>query len=207
MKLLLNFFISGILFGWSLCVLSCGILIFPVIGGISLNWKQGLKNGLLFGLGKTISLSILGAIISYSHFLFQNFFQSKISTTVIGSLFIIYGFWFYFSPLQKKCFRRFNFSFSPFLLGLLYGFIPCGPNIGFLIYLSYVTKGILFGFISGAIFSIGTLTGPILIFSIFSPYLFNKINIFTKNKIYGKILGLGVFFLWGTNLIVKGLLK
>ncbi|GEM_PF-980076 len=207
MRLLLNFFISGIAFGWSLCVLSCSILIFPAIGEISYNWKQGLKNGILFGLGKTLSLGILGGIISYSHFLFEKFFTNEITSVIIGFLFILYGLWFYFLNLSKGCHKNFNVKLSPLFLGLIYGFIPCGPHIGFLIYLSYVTKGIVFGIISGAIFSIGTLIGPILIFSCFSPYFWHKINFFTKHRKYGKIFGVGVFFVWGISLIKKGIYK
>ncbi|MEM2090029.1 MAG: sulfite exporter TauE/SafE family protein, partial [Candidatus Pacearchaeota archaeon] len=173
MKLLLNFLISGVALGWSWCILSCGILIFPAIGDISSNWKQGLKNGLFFGIGKTLSFSLIGAIISYSHFLFEKFFINKISLIIVGFLFILYGLWFYFFSFQRRFFKKFNFS--PFLLGILYGFIPCGPNIGFFIYLSYVTKGILFGILGSILFSIGTLIGPILIFCCFSPYFYGKI--------------------------------
>ncbi|MGB9677632.1 MAG: hypothetical protein ACPLZ9_03350 [Candidatus Ratteibacteria bacterium] len=48
MRLLFNFFVSVVFLGWSLCVLSCGILVFPVIGEVSKNWKDGLK---IFFLG------------------------------------------------------------------------------------------------------------------------------------------------------------
>ena len=198
MRLLFNFFVSGVFLGWSLCVLSCGILVFPVIGEVSKNWKDGLKNIFFWGLGKTISISILGGLVSYSHFLFERFFTNKISLIVVGCFFILYGFFFYFFPIKK---RFFKINLPPFFLGFLYGFIPCGPNTAFLIYLSYVTKGIIFGII---LFSIGTLIGPVLIFGSISPYLYNKIFIFTKNKNYGKIFGLIIFFGWGINLILKG---
>ncbi|MCM8804278.1 MAG: sulfite exporter TauE/SafE family protein [Candidatus Omnitrophica bacterium] len=203
MKFLLNFFLSGIALGWSWCILSCGILIFPVIGDISSDWKQGLKNGIFFGIGKTISFSILGAIVSYSHFLFERFFTNKISLIIMGFLFILYSFWFYFFSPKKRFLKKFNLS--PFFLGLLYGFIPCGPNIGFFIYLSYITKGIFFGILGSLFFSIGSLIGPVLILSCFSPYFYNKIFFFTKNKKYGKIFGLVIFLSWGINLILKGM--
>lgn len=200
MRIILSFFISGVVLGWSLCVLSCGILIFPSVGNISSNWKEGFKNGIIFGFGKSISISILSGLVSYSHFLFESFFKSEISLIIVGIFFIFYGFLFYFFPFKKIHFKKFS-SLSPFLLGILYGFVPCGPNLSFLLYLSYVTKGILFGIFSGFIFSVGTLIGPVLIFSSFSPYLW---KIFSKGKKYSKISGSAIYFLWGLNLILKG---
>ncbi|MCM8808063.1 MAG: sulfite exporter TauE/SafE family protein [Candidatus Omnitrophica bacterium] len=203
MKLLFNFLLSGILVGWSLCILRCGLLLIPSIGNVSLSWKDGLKNGFLFGFGKTLSFSILGGFVSYSHYLFENFFTNRISQIIVGSLFILYGLWFYITPEIKKIIFKLKFSLSPFFLGILYGFTPCGPNFWFLVYLSYVTKGILFGIIAGVVFSFGTIIGPVLILSILSPYIWNKFNLFTIRKKYSKIFGVAIYFFWGINLILK----
>jgi len=204
MNLYLYFFISGIVLGTSLCVVSCGLLLFPLIGRESSNWKEGVKNGLIFGLGRTLSSAFLGGVASFSHFLLQEFIESRFSFIGGGILLILFGFWFFFSEnSHRKMFLK-NLPF--FSLGIIYGLIPCVPMTGFLLYLLYVSKGILFGIISGMVFGIGTTIGPMLILCGIFPHLWKKISHFQNARIYMKIIGSFIFFLWGINLLMKGLL-
>lgn len=199
MNLYLYIFISGLLIGFSLCTFSCGILIFPVSGIKSINWKNGLGKGTLFISGKLISYGFYGSVASFSHFLLQSFLNSKYPFILGGTGLIIYGIFLYFFG-ERKC-SNLKFNLPIFFVGLIYGFLPCGPLIGFLFYLAYISKGVLFGFIAGILYGIGTSISPLII-SIFSPFFWEKISI-SKFRFVLKFLPSLIFISFGLNLLVK----
>jgi len=203
-NLLFQFFLSGLILGSSLCLLSCPFFLFPIIARESKTWKEGIKIGLIFGTGRIFSYGILGSIASFSHFLLQDFLGSKISFIIGGVILICIGFWFFF--YSETCRKNYIIKkISTFLIGITYGILPCAPLTGFLFtYLVYMSKGILFGFISGIIFGLGTLLSPLLILCGFFPSFGKRINKFSKGKIYIKIIGTIIFIFFGIDLILKG---
>jgi len=204
-KIFTQFFLSGLILGSSLCLLSCPFILFPLITQQSKTWKEGVKIGLIFGSGRIIAYGFLGGLASFSHFLLQDFLDSKMALVFGGSILIGIGVWFLF--YGDKCRKNHIISKLPaFFTGVTYGFIPCAPLTGFLFtYLVYMSKGIIFGVFSGIVFGLGTLFSPILALCGIFPHIGEKINKFQKGKIYLKIIGTLLFFFWGTSLILTGL--
>lgn len=199
MRLYFYFLLSGITVGFSFCLLSCGLLLFPVAGEGSLNYKQGLLKGLIFNSGKIISYSFYGGIASYSHFLFRNFIESKLSF-IIGGIFLIgYGIWFFLKSEKRICRKVKRIELPTFFLGLFYGLIPCGPLLGFIFYVVYVSKGILSGVIFGFLFGLGSTFGPLSLCIIF-PYIWKILNR-PSFRLYLRVISSFVFILWGLNLL------
>ncbi len=205
MKLYGYFFLSGIIFGFSFCLLNCGLLLFPVVGEGSFNYKQGLLKGIIFNFGKIFSYVFYGGIASYSHFLLKTFIESKYSFIVGGIFLIIYGIWFFLKTGGKHLviekFQKINLHI--FLLGLIYGLVPCGPLIGFFLYVFYVSKGILFGMISGFLFGLGATFGPLFL-CLFIPYIW-KFLYRSSFKIFLRLISSFIFIFWGVNLILLSL--
>ncbi len=199
MRLYLYFFLSGIGVGFSFCLLSCGILLFPVVGEGSLNYKSGLLKGLIFNSGKVLAYTFYGGLASYSHSLLKSFTESKYSFFAGGIFLILYGIWFFFKSNKKFCSKKYRkFEIPTFFLGLFYGLIPCGPLVSFCFYVFYVSKGILSGIISGFLFGMGTTIGPLSL-CLFFPYLWKIFNR-PSFRIYLRLVSSLIFIFWGVNL-------
>jgi len=138
-------------------------------GGIMLSQslsKNDIKAPLLYNLGRVVSYTILGAIIgAVGSVLSINTATSIIIYIIAGVFMIIHGAntmgfnifrGFSFKlPFISKCFTKTSTS-TPFLVGLLNGFMPCGPLQTmqlFALSTGSMTKGALSMFA----FSVGTI--------------------------------------------------
>ncbi len=158
-------FIAGILTSIH-CVGMCGgIMLSQTIYNESINKFQAMKPALLYNAGRVISYTILGAIIGAAGSVFSLSFKSKATVQIIAGVFMIMmglnmsGFSL-FRKLQIKLpysFCKFkNRSNSPLIVGLLNGFMPCGPLQTMQIF-ALGTGSPIKGAISMLIFSLGTV--------------------------------------------------
>lgn len=142
---------------------------------------ERLKPSLLYNLGRVISYTILGGIIGGvgSVFSLSSWVQGFIS--LIAGLFMvimglnIYGF---------KAFRGFNIKLpwsscnisskkkTPFIIGILNGFMPCGPLQAMQLY-ALATGSVISGALSMFFFALGTIP-LMLLFGIISSLLSKK---------------------------------
>ncbi len=199
MALLLQFFLSGLALGVSICGIHCSILLLPLVARESLNWKEGVKTGLLFGAGKVIVYGIFGGIASYSGYLVRDIIDRGTLALAGGVVLILLGAWFLF--YRGRC-RKFFKNGSPFLLGLVDGVFPCGPMLGFVVYLAYISRGLYFGILAGSLFGLGTITGPVLAVCGITPCLWRRLSRFSKAGLLLRLVGSAIFFLWGISLVL-----
>ena len=155
---------------------------------------ERLKPSLLYNSGRVISYTILGGIVGGLGSVFSLSSLSQGFISIIAGIFMvimglnIYGF---------KALRRFNIKLpwssckvsskknTPFIVGLLNGFMPCGPLQAMQLY-ALSTGSIVSGALSMFFFALGTIP-LMLLFGVISSLLTKR---GTKNllKISGAIV-------------------
>lgn len=198
LHLLLNFFISGLILGSSSCALSCGWLLFPFISEKKASIKKSFFKFLSFHIGKIVSYVILGGLVGYSSQFITKLTNSKFLWLGGGVLFFIMGLLNLILPESRRISIKKNFVG---VAGFIVGILPCGPLVGFLVYLAYVANNAIGGAVAGLAFGIGNTFNPLIILIFLIPAgtsLFERI--IRNEKIY-RIAGSMVFFWWATTLI------
>ena len=199
-------FVTGI-FSSLHCIGMCGgIMISQSITTKESSKFERLKPSLLYNSGRVISYTILGGIVGGlgSVFSLSSSAQGFISITA-GIFMVVMGLNIY----GFKAFRRFNIKLpwssckvsskknTPFIVGLLNGFMPCGPLQAMQLY-ALATGSIVSGALSMFFFALGTIP-LMLFFGVISSLLTKK---GTKNLL--KISGIIVLVL-GISMINRGL--
>lgn len=169
-------FIIGI-FSSLHCIGMCGGI--SMSQGISIansSKRAMLKPSLLYNLGRLISYSIIGGVIGSIGSVFKISDNLQAGIFIFSSVFmIIMG----FNIFGLKIFRKFTLKLpfkksnqkTPFIVGLLNGFMPCGPLQTMQLY-ALTTGSFIFGFLSMFFFALGTI--PLMLtFGVLSN-LFNK---------------------------------
>lgn len=151
----------------------------------------------LFSAGKVAVYGILGALAAGAGLHMHYLADSRILRTAGASVLFLIALWFLFS--RGGC-GRFIRTGSPVLLGLADGAFPCGPMLGFMIYLAYAGGGLVFGAASGALFGAGTVIGPALAVCMAAPYLWKKFSRLKRAGVLLRMAGAIIFFFWGFNL-------
>lgn len=119
------------------CVGMCGgIMLSQTVGKESESKLEAVLPSLLYNGGRVLSYTILGGIIGAVGSVFSLSFKSKAAVQIAAGLFMVimglnmWGFGF-FRKFQIKLPKTFckvkNMGSSPFVVGLLNGFMPCGP--------------------------------------------------------------------------------
>ncbi|NLK98411.1 MAG: heavy metal transport/detoxification protein [Epulopiscium sp.] len=148
------------------CVGMCGgILLSQSLSPSGGNQFEAIKPALIYNLGRVISYTILGGVIGALGSVLSLSIMAKAALQIFAGLFmIIMG----LNMLGFTAFRKFhirlphsvckikNKSTSPLLVGLLNGFMPCGPLQTMQLY-ALGTGSAINGAISMFIFSIGTV--------------------------------------------------
>nr|WP_034867827.1 sulfite exporter TauE/SafE family protein [Clostridium lundense] len=176
------------------CVGMCGgIMLSQSIVKEKSTKLEAIKPAILYNLGRVLSYTVLGGAIGALGSLFSLSLFSKAIIQIIAAIFmIIMGFnlagfnlfkKFYIKLPWNSCSLKRKFS-SPFLVGILNGFMPCGPLQTLQIY-ALSTGSAFKGALSMFIFSLGTV--PLMFsFGTLSGLLSKK---YTKNLLrYSGIL-------------------
>lgn len=163
-------FIAG-LFTSIHCVGMCGgIMLSQTVGNESSSKFEAMKPALMYNAGRVISYTILGAVIGAAGSVFSLTFKSKATVQIVAGIFMVImglnmsGFSL-FRKIQIKMPKSFckikNKNSSPFIVGLLNGFMPCGPLQTMQIF-ALGTGNPVNGALSMLAFSLGTV--PLMIF-------------------------------------------
>ncbi len=158
-------FIAGLLTSIH-CVGMCGgIMLSQTVGNESTTKFEAMKPSLLYNAGRVISYTILGGVIGAVGSVFSLSFKSKAAVQIIAGIFMIMmglnmsGFSL-FRKFQIKLPKSFcktkNKEGSPFIVGLLNGFMPCGPLQTMQIF-ALGTGSPIKGALAMLVFSVGTV--------------------------------------------------
>ncbi len=158
-------FIAGILTSIH-CVGMCGgIMLSQTVGNEGKSKFEAMKPSLKYNAGRVISYTILGGVIGAVGSVFSLSFKSKAAVQIIAGIFMVMmglnmsGFSL-FRKLQIKMPKSFcrmkNNSNSPFVVGLLNGFMPCGPLQTMQVF-ALGTGSPVNGALSMLVFSLGTV--------------------------------------------------
>ncbi len=202
MDMYLQFFLSGLALGAGACGIHCSILLAPIVAKASVNWKEGVRTGLLFGAGKILVYGTFGGIASYSGYIIRNIINREVFSLAGGTALVIMAFWFFLH--RGKCGKLFKIG-PPFLMGLLDGVFPCAVTLGFVVYVAHTGGGAPFGILAGVLFGIGTITGPLLAVCGATPYLWRRLSRFSRAGLVLRLIGAAILFVWGLILLLQGL--
>ncbi|HOK80213.1 MAG TPA: sulfite exporter TauE/SafE family protein [bacterium] len=195
---LVNLYISGILTGSSVCVLSCGSVFFPFIFERKSDIKRTLKMFLFFHAGKLVSYTLAGGLVGYSAGYASALRNNQILNLAGTLFFITLGILNLVISDKKMAFLKSPFSYCS---GFIVGFIPCGAFLGLLAYLAYVANSFVSGAVGGLVFGLGNAINPLIIIAMFAPWCSKFIGKFFENPWTGKIAGSLVFFFWAGTLV------
>lgn len=159
------------------CVSMCGAI--NLIATLNQNSQNRFERPLKYNLGRLISYTILGGIAGLlGSILTINNIISGIIITIAGLAMFVMSLemlGFFRIPRIKFLTPKHKKTSNPFLIGLLNGFMPCGPFQAMQLY-ALSTSSMLKGALSMFLFGLGTMPLMLLTGVIFT-------NLKTKNKI------------------------
>ncbi len=157
--------ILGIINGASVCAFSCLPLIGPYVLGAGKGAQHGMLSFLTFGSGKLVGYSVLGGLATFvGHVLPPDF--STILRSLSGFFLIVAAFSILWGK-RKSCSCKTSSAMggaSLFGVGLSTSLVPC-PALGAVFFTAAQQSSILMGMTCGALFSLGLLFSPLLLFS------------------------------------------
>jgi len=158
-------FIVGILTSIH-CVGMCGgIMLSQSLSSESKNKFEAMKPAVLYNLGRVLSYTILGGVVGALGSVFSLSIVAKAALQIVAGLFMIM---MGFNMAGFNLFRKFNIklpysackiknkSRAPFIVGLLNGFMPCGPLQTMQLF-ALGTGSAINGALAMFVFSIGTV--------------------------------------------------
>ena len=195
----LPFYLSGTILGVGICTLHCSLLLAPLVARININWKEGLQTAALFGAGKVLICALYGLIAALTGELLDTLVGETVLSFFGGIVLALMGIWFLFSSGRSG---RIIKRGSPFLLGITDGLVPCGPLLGFVVYIISAGLTPAAGTLAGLLFGLGTMTGPVLVVCGVVPWLWRWLKRIPHAALGLRIVGTLVFFGWGIVLIL-----
>jgi len=163
--LLGNFFVSGLLLGVSWCTLSCGSAVLPCVCSGPPRTRDAVAMVARFQAGKLFAYMVLGAGVGLSEGFVRAFQQSRVAVWGGVLCFALLGaanLWG--GPARKNFVRRCSGPGA----GMVLGFLPCGPLVGFLAFLSYMVSTPWEGALSGFVFGVGNAVSPFFLLALFA---------------------------------------
>ena len=165
--------IAGFTMGWGPCLAYTAPLLLPYIGATKKSWKDGLKVGLVFSMGRLLALAILGGLATVVFSFINQFFPPQKSgwlyllaaffMVTIG-MFVILGKGFKIHLANKILDKG---TPSMFLFGFLMGIAPCVPYVAILTYIACVAENVvLVGILYASLFATGTAVAPVALGSL-----------------------------------------
>jgi len=166
----LRLLIAGFTMGWGPCLAYVVPFLLPYIGATKKDWKEALRVGLIFSIGRLLALSILGGLATVAFSFINRFFPPQKS----GWLYLIAAFFMIVvgaSIILGKGLKMHvakevldKGSESMFLFGFLMGVAPCVPYVAILTYIACIAENaILAGMLYAAVFATGTAIPPIVL--------------------------------------------
>jgi sulfite exporter TauE/SafE len=203
----LRLLMAGFTMGWGPCLAYVAPFLLPYIAATKGNWKEALRVGLIFSIGRLLALSILGGLATVVFSSINRFFPPQKSGwlyLIVAFFMIIIGTFIILGkglkmPVGKRILDK--GSESMFLFGFLMGIAPCVPYVAILTYIACIAENaILAGILYAAVFATGTAIAPIVLgtlMGIIPGRLFRREKFF---KIFQVVCG-AVLVVFGSQLI------
>lgn len=178
------------------CISMCGSLNLVA----TVDKSKSIKKPILYNLGRLISYTFIGGLVGLLGSVLS------INDTISGIIIVIAGIMMFIMSLNMlgvihiKSVKLFNFrsnSKSPFIIGLLNGFMPCGPMQAMQVY-ALSTGSFFLGALSMFLFCLGTI--PLMFVS---SLVFNIVK-GEKKIILNKIAAVLIFIL-SLSMFIRGL--
>lgn len=155
--------VLGLIYGMTLCSLSCLPYLSPYLVGTGKGFKDGVRSSFVFASGKVFVYAFFGALAAYlgSKLEVNNY---KLLQYTIGSILIIVGVALPFTT-KKGCtgkHRHYGKKASLFTLGISTSLIPC-PTLIAMTLLAAQKGNVVVGLLYGFLFGIGILFSPLLL--------------------------------------------
>ncbi|MBN1405597.1 MAG: sulfite exporter TauE/SafE family protein [Candidatus Omnitrophica bacterium] len=214
-KISINLFLTGIIFGTGPCLATCGPILISYITALKKSPKGALISWLLFSASRIFVYALLGmsaGLIGSS--LYQGYYWQKSSFVIwiIGGLFIcLLGLLVVIgkNTHSKYCLKMQDVFLnkdkkSIIILGLVIGLFPCIPLIGIISYISMISVRFYQGIVLMLCFGLGTIISPLIFLSL-GAGLVTKLKILRNENIYvwlQKAAGIVLFSL-GVHILVK----
>ena len=158
-----SLFILGIIYGLTICSLSCLPYLGPYLMSTGKGFRDGINSSLIFISGKLLIYSCLGGIAAYigSELLVNDFLHLKYT---IGGILIAVGL---ILPFVSKggCNKKHQLTgkrLSLFALGVSTSLIPC-PSLISMSLLAANKGSIFIGASYGLVFGLGLMISPLVI--------------------------------------------
>lgn len=164
---------------------------------------------IMYNLGRITTYALLGLIAGFAGNMVQTVGSlmgiQKAAAVFAGLFLIIYGLFAFagynfMNKLESK-FGRLNIADkikrlqpkTPYITGVVLGFLPCGPLYGMII-ASASTADALRGMVSMVLFGTGTMAA-LLLASVFGNFLMVKRGLFNMLSLI-IMTAMGIFFIW-----------
>ena len=162
---ILSLFFLGVIYGLTICSLSCLPYLTPYLMSTGKGFRDGIKSSFIFISGKLLIYSLLGGTAAYigSKLVINDFLHLKYT---IGGILIVVGL---LLPFISKggCTKKHQLagkSLSLFALGVSSSLIPC-PSLVSMSLLAANKGSIFIGASYGFVFGLGLMISPLVIAS------------------------------------------
>ncbi len=224
-KIMLGFFLSGLLFGSGPCIPSCGSILISYIAGTKKNILKGLIVYSLFSLARIFAYLLLGvAVFFFGRWTLERLLGSFSKwvfilgggfIALIGLLMVLGGSLKFFAKFRawlnsSEFLRRLQKNIlehdkkSIVIFGLVIGLIPCAPLLSLLTYIGLASKTWTQSLLYSFSFGLGTFVSPLILFVILAgiipQFLIDKGAVYARA--FSSICGLIIMFL-GMQLISR----
>jgi sulfite exporter TauE/SafE len=165
MDFLVEALVLGVLYGIGPCTLFCAPVIVPLVMSYSKDGREGVKNTLIFSLGRIVSYASLGAASG----LLGAALSSILTKEVLAASIIGFGVLLLLRKHPKTCLLagKVKGKHASFTSGIILGLSPCYPLIG-LLTLAATSGSPITGLAMGVIFGLGTTLTPLIILGFFA---------------------------------------
>ncbi len=187
------------------CVAMCGGINIAQCMAFDKTKNKFLNPNIMYNLGRVTSYTILGGIVGAIGSVLTISLDAQATLSIVIGLFMVLmginlaGFNFFrkLIPTMPKIFTNINKSDKgPYIVGLINGFMPCGPLQSMQLY-ALSTGSFISGALSMFVFSIGTV--PVM-------YIFGMVGSFNNSKFSSKIMKISAILVivLGFTMITRG---
>ncbi|MGE4317914.1 MAG: sulfite exporter TauE/SafE family protein [Deferribacterales bacterium] len=208
----LGFLSMGFSVGFGHCLGMCHPFVLYISGrfvGDKKGYRPLFLPHIMYNLGRITTYALLGLIAGFAGNMVQTVGSlmgiQKAAAVFAGLFLIIYGLFAFagynfMNKLESK-FGRLNIADkikrlqpkTPYITGVVLGFLPCGPLYGMII-ASASTADALRGMVSMVLFGTGTMAA-LLLASVFGNFLMAKRGLFNMLSLI-IMTAMGIFFIW-----------
>lgn len=214
-KIIINLFLTGLLFGSGPCIASCGPFLIAYIAGTKKDISKGILTYILFSAAR-ISVYL---VLSLAIFFLSRLVIEKLLGNLTRYVLILGGGFIILIGLFLALGKRLEFPFwqswyknilerdkkSVVTVGLIIGLLPCAPLLAILSYVALMSRTWFSGLLYTLSFGIGTsISSPLALLTILAG-LIPRLLVDKKAvyySIFSFVCGLAIIFL-GIQLIIK----